>query len=45
MPIVSAESVFITASVDAHECRDVAAFYILGAYLHTETDKDLFILM
>ena len=32
---------FITVSVDACEGRDVATFDILGAYLHTVSDKDV----
>ena len=42
---VSIESVLITAAAKAREVWDVAAFDIPGEYLHTETDKDVIILM
>jgi len=40
-PTVSTESVFITAVVDAHEERDVACYDIPGAFLHTDSDEDI----
>jgi hypothetical protein len=38
--MVATESVF-TAIVDAHKGRDVACFDIPGAFLHTDSDKDI----
>ena len=35
------ESVFITAVVNAHEGRTVACFDIPGAFLHTDFDEDI----
>ncbi len=35
------EAVFITAVIDAHKERDVACFDIPGAFLHTDLDKDI----
>ena len=40
-PTVATESVFITAVIDMHEGHDVACFYIPGAFLHAEVDKDI----
>ena len=40
-PTVAKDSVFITASVDAHKDRDVAAFDTLVEYIHTEAYKEL----
>jgi hypothetical protein len=41
LPTVAMESVFITAVIDAHEGRDVACFDIPGAFLHTDVDEDI----
>ena len=35
------EAVFITAVIEAHEGREVACFDIPGAFLHTNSDKDI----
>jgi hypothetical protein len=43
--MVAAESVFITAVVDAREGRDVACFDIPGAFLHMDHNKDITITM
>ena len=40
-PTVSTESVFITAVIDATEGRDVAYYDIPGAFLHSDTDEDI----
>jgi hypothetical protein len=40
-PTVATESVFITAVIDTHKGRDVACFNIPGAFLHTDIDKDI----
>jgi hypothetical protein len=40
-PTVSTEAVFITAVIEAHEGRDVACFDIPGAFLHTDSDEDI----
>jgi hypothetical protein len=41
LPTISSEAVFIAAVIDAHEERDVACFDIPGAFLHTDSDKDI----
>ena len=41
LPTVAMESVFITAVIDAHEGRDVACFDIPVAFLHTDVDEDI----
>ena len=38
-PIVSTESVMLTATIDALEGRDVAVVDIIGAYLSADMDK------
>jgi hypothetical protein len=38
---VMAESVFITAVINAHKGRKVACFDILRAFLHANVDKDI----
>ena len=38
-PIVSTESVMLTATIDALEGRDVAVVDIIGAYLRADMDK------
>ena len=44
-PTAATESIFITETVYAHTRRNVAVFDILGVYLHTETDKDVIIVL
>ena len=44
-PMVSLESILITCTIEAHENRDVAVIDIPGAFLHTETDKDIVMLL
>ena len=39
-PTVATESVFITATIDAFENRDVATVDLPGAFLHTEVDPN-----
>jgi len=41
LPTEATESVFITAVIDAHGGHDVACFDIPGAFLHTESDEDI----
>jgi hypothetical protein len=41
LPTVATELVYITAVIDAHEGRDVACFNNLGAFLHTDVDEDI----
>ncbi len=41
LPTVATESVFITVVIDAHKGRAVACFDIPGAFLHTNSDKDI----
>ena len=38
--MVATESVFITATIDAFENRDVATVDLPGAFLHTEVDPN-----
>jgi hypothetical protein len=38
---MSTEAVFITAVVNAYKGRDVACFNIPGVFLHTDSDKDI----
>jgi hypothetical protein len=40
-PPVATESVFITIVIDAHKGRNVACFDIPGAFLHTDVDEDI----
>ena len=40
-PTVLTEVVFITAVIEAHEGRNVACFDIPVAFLHTDSDKDI----
>jgi hypothetical protein len=35
------ESVFITAVIDVHKGRNVACFAIPGAFLHTDIEEDI----
>jgi hypothetical protein len=42
---VATESVFITAAIEAHEERHVAVLDIPGAYLHTETDEEVIMVL
>jgi hypothetical protein len=44
-PTMATESVFITAAIEAHEGRHVTIFDILGAYMHTETDEDIIMVL
>ena len=39
-PTVSLESIFTTLLIDENEKRDIAAFGILGAYLHADIPAD-----
>ena len=39
-PTVMNENVFITATIDAHEGRDVATVDVPGAFLHTDVDPN-----
>ena len=43
--IVAPESVFITAAIDAHERRDIAVTDIPGAFLHTESDEKVLVIL
>jgi hypothetical protein len=45
LPMVATEPVFIMANVDAHKGRDVACFDITGAFLHTDSGKDIAIIL
>ena len=40
-PTVATELLFITAIINTHEGRDVACFGILGAFLHTDAEEDI----
>jgi hypothetical protein len=40
-PTVAMESVFITAVIDVHKGRNVACFAIPGAFLHTDIEEDI----
>jgi hypothetical protein len=44
-PTVSTEAVFITAVIDAHKECDVACFDIPGAFLHTDLDEDITVIL
>ena len=44
-PTVATDLVFITVAVDVHEGQEMASFDIPGAYLHTETDEYVIILL
>jgi hypothetical protein len=35
----------ITATIDAHECHNVATVNILGAFLHAYNNKDTYMLL
>ena len=39
-PTVVVENVFLTATIDAHEGRDVATCNVPGAFLHTDQDPN-----
>ena len=40
-PTPSADAIFVTAAIDAYERRHVAQFDIPGAFLHTDTNEDI----
>ena len=40
-PTPNVDSIFITAAIDAYERRHVAQFDIPGAFLHTDSDEDV----
>ena len=40
-PTPNTDSIFITAAIDAYERRHVGQFDIPGAFLHTDTDEDV----
>ncbi len=42
---VTTDSIMITVTIDAHECRDVAMVDIPGAFLHAYNNKDTFMLL
>ena len=44
-PTVFTESVLITATIDAHEGRDVGICNILGAFLSADMEKDIKMLL
>jgi hypothetical protein len=44
-PTVSNESVFITAAIAAHEKQFMRCFDVPGAFLHTETDEDMLMVL
>ncbi len=44
-PTVATDSIMITATIDAHERRDVATINIPGTFLHTYNNKDTFMLL
>ena len=44
-PTLNIQSVFITAAIEAHKRRNVVKLDIPGAYLHTDTDKEVVILL
>jgi hypothetical protein len=44
-PTIATDSIMITATIDAHECWDVATVDIPGAFLRTYYDKDTFMLL
>ena len=44
-PTVAIDSVFITGAIDAHERRDVAYADLPGAFLHTETDEKVVMML
>ena len=39
------ESIFLTSAIEAHEGREVATIDIPGAYLHTDTDEEIIMLL
>jgi hypothetical protein len=44
-PTVSIESVFITAAIAAYERRHVRCFDVPGAFLHTDTDENVLMVL
>ena len=44
-PTVALESIFLTSAIEAHEGREVATIDIPGAYLHTDTDEEVIMLL
>jgi hypothetical protein len=42
---VATNSIMITATIDAHKCRNVATIDIPGAFLHVYNGKDTFLLL
>jgi hypothetical protein len=45
LPTVATDSIMITATIDAHECRNIATVDIPGAFLHAYNNKDTFMLL
>ena len=41
LPTVLNESFFLTIVIDAQERRDIGCYDIPGAFLHTDSDKDI----
>jgi hypothetical protein len=44
-PTVGTDSVFITGAIEAHEGREVVTVDIPGAFLHTDTDEHIHMLL
>ena len=44
-PTAYTQAVLKKAAIEAHEKRDVSIFYILGSYLHTETYKNIIMVL
>ena len=44
-PTVALDSILLTSAIDAHEGREVATIDIPGAYLHTDTDEEIVMLL
>ena len=44
-PTVATNSIMITATIDAHKCRNVATVDIPRAFLHAYNNKDTFMLL
>ena len=44
-PTVENESVFITSVIAAHEKRFVRCYIVLGAFIHTESDENVLMIL
>ena len=44
-PTVNNESVFLTTAIEAHKRRKIVTLDITGAYLHTDMDEEVVLLL